>query len=162
MATAFLRINEASLVLLILTILFSIGNWLGFDLRSTHALTGLLATVVGMFGLVAIMFFVMATGGYMKESLKGDSLEKDFIKRIAGIKMRLYPWCILEISLLIATAVAGGGLLAGAPVYWYHLGLAVATIGVYLKTISATKIDFAENRVMLEAVYKKAGKKSSL
>ncbi|MDH5541701.1 MAG: hypothetical protein OEY64_01925 [Nitrospinota bacterium] len=155
MGPFFLWINKATIYILAITFLLGVISRPGFDFTGAHSLTGLSASVLGLFGLVAIMFFLLATGGYMKELLKGGSDEKEFSRRIASLKMSVYPWCTLEIALLIAVTVAGGGLLSGAPVYWHHLALSILTLAAYIKTYKISKISFLENRELLKSVLEK-------
>jgi len=98
------------------------------------------------------MFYLVTTGAAVKEAVVENELPKDLYYRTAALKKNLFPWCMAVIVLLICTTIIGGAAHTGKLDGKFHLGLAILTALVYLKTIARMKTDFLNNRMIMADV----------
>jgi len=152
-AVFFLWVNRFSFAVVLLAGLsgFVVGR---FDLTvPLHIPMGLGAVFLGMFGLVAAMFYLITTGAAVKEAVISNNLPKELYARTAQLKKNLFPWCGATIVLLIMLAVVGGAIHVGIVPPYVHTLATLLVLAVYYKTNSRMKLDFQENReIMADAL----------
>jgi len=151
-----LRVNGIALILLLSAILSGLvtdRETLNFEY---HVVLGLASSVVGLFGLTLLMFYIVTTGGYIKEGVKRFNLEKGLTDRLSKIKARLFPLTMIAILLLIGLPVAGAALHAGNENRFLHLSTAIATAIMYVAALRSAKKELLENRAIALEVQEKS------
>ncbi|TBR21236.1 MAG: hypothetical protein EPO63_08890 [Candidatus Nitrosotenuis sp.] len=122
------------------------------DMLHYHIPMGLLAAVIGLFGLVAAMFYLVVTGASIKEAVAGRGISKEYFLRTAPLKKTLFPFCMATITLLIAMTVLGGAVHVGKVDWKVHLFFALATVIAYYYTIRKMKDVFQKDRELIADV----------
>ena len=114
-----------------------------------HIPLGLAAVVIGLFALVAAMFYLFVTGASIKEAVKERGLPAEYYRRSKPFKKTLFPFCMLTITLLITMTVLGGAVHAGKVNRNIHLFFALATAVSYYYTIKKMKEVFQKDTALI-------------
>jgi hypothetical protein len=130
---------------------------LGFFVESDglfwfHLTSGLGTAVLGLFGLVSAMFYLVVSGMGIRETVMVNKLPIDLFARTRQFKKELFPWCVATIILLITMTVLGGGVHVKKIHKYYHLAFAVVTIVVYLGAIRSMRSCYARNGLLIAEV----------
>jgi len=151
-ASLLVWLNSLSLSIIVFSVALGMFVAPENSLLFHHVLTGFSACLLGMFGLVAAMFYIITTGAAIREALQEKKLSGDFNRRSANLKKNLFPWCMASITLLLTVTVVGGGVHVGKIPANVHLALSIAAVFAYVKTIRRMKENFHENRVIMADV----------
>jgi hypothetical protein len=110
-----------------------------------HLTSGLGAAVLGLFGLVSAMFYLVVSGMGIREAVAANKLPFELFARTRQFKKELFPWCVGAIVLLITMTVLGGGVHVKKIHKYYHLAFSILTIAVYIGAIVKMKSCYARN-----------------
>ena len=148
-ATLFIYLNMFTVIMVCVSIIM--GRLIGYGHVPVayHIIVGLGTAVLGLFGLVAAMFYLITTGGSMKEALIANNLPLDVYKKTPKLKGKLFPWCMAVILLLIALPVLGGAVHVGKVESHVHLAVSVVTLLLYIQTVRVMKRTFHEDRLLM-------------
>ncbi len=119
------------------------------DMLHYHIPLGLIAVVIGLFALVAAMFYLVVTGASIKEAVAGKGIARDYFERTKPLKKTLFPFCMMTVTLLIAMTVLGGAVHVGKVDWKAHLFFALATVVSYYCTIRKIKDVFQKDRELI-------------
>lgn len=114
-----------------------------------HIPVGLAAAVLGLFALVAVMFYLVVTGAGIKEAVMKGGLSAEYFQRTKPFKKELFPFCMMTITLFIAMTVLGAAVHVGKVNKNYHLFFALMTAISYGYTIKKTKEVFQKDRELI-------------
>lgn len=114
-----------------------------------HIPTGLGAVILGLFALVAVMFYLFVTGGSIKEAVTKSGLPVAYYHRTKPFKKALFPFCMTTITLLITMTVLGGAVHMGKVNRNFHLIFALVTAVSYYYTIKKTKEVFQKDAELI-------------
>ncbi len=151
-ATLFVGINRISLALFASMMLLGMFVVPGSGLLPIHVAVGLAASLLGMFGLVGAMFYLITTGAAVREAVGENNLSKELYARTRQLKKSTFPWCMAAIVVMLVTTVAGAGVQVDIIPAYIHLILSIATLAVYLKAIRRMKKDFYKNKLIMADV----------
>ena len=151
-ATLFVGLNWLAFALFVSMVLLGIFVTPGSGLLSIHIALGLTASMLGMFGLVGAMFYLITTGAAVREAVEEHSLSTDLYGRTRKLKKDTFPWCMGAILVMLITTVVGAGVQVEKVPGYVHLVLSIVTLLVYLKAIRQMKIDFYKNKVIMADV----------
>lgn len=149
-----LRINGIAVILLLSATLSGLTTDIGAATFEYHVVLGLSSSVIGLFALTLLLFYIITTGGYIKEGIKVRNLDKTLINRLSGIKARLFPHTLLTLLLLIGSPVAGAMRHTGNDIKLIHLLTAIGTALVYILLLRRAKVELEENKLLAEEVVK--------
>jgi len=151
-ATLFITMNVLAIVLV------AGACWTGFVIPPAekefiqHLALGLIASVLGLGGLVAAMFYLITTGSAVKQAVGDYKLDAENYRKTVLLKKRLFPLCMAVVILLIATTVLGGAVHVGNIDKSIHLYLALLSIILYIITVINIAKNFRTNRVIMADV----------
>ncbi len=114
-----------------------------------HIPVGLGAVILGLFALVAVMFYLIVTGASIKEAVMAKGLPAEYVQRGKPFKKTLFPFCMMTIMLLITMTVLGGAVHVGKVNKNFHLLFALVTAISYYYTIKKTKEVFQKDRELI-------------
>lgn len=114
-----------------------------------HIIAGLGAVVLGLFALVAVMFYLFVTGGSIKEAVMKSGLPVAYYHRTKPFKKALFPFCMMTITLLITMTVLGGAVHVGKVDKNIHLIFALVTALSYYYTIRKVKEVFKKDAELI-------------
>lgn len=109
-----------------------------------HVLVGLFASLLILFSHCWIMFYLIGTGKAIKDAVKENGLDPQFIEETKRFKNLSYPSLMLAMGLVMATFILGGGVATGSIPGWVHHGLFYAAVLVQGYAL------WVENRVLIE------------
>ncbi|MFQ5432492.1 MAG: hypothetical protein ACE5EN_08305 [Nitrospinota bacterium] len=151
-ATLFVGINWTSFALFVSMALFGVFVGPGNGLLPIHIAMGLATSLIGMFGLVGAMFYLITTGAAVREAVEEHNLPMELYARTRQLKKDTFPWCMAAILVMLVTTVVGAGVQVDKIPGYIHMVLAVITLIVYLKAILQMKKDFYKNRLIMADV----------
>lgn len=114
-----------------------------------HIPAGLGAVILGLFALVAVMFYLVVTGAGIKEAVMAKGLPAEYFLRTKPLKKALFPFCMMTIALLITMTVLGGAVHMGKVDKDFHLIFALMTAISYYYTIKKTKEVFQKDAELI-------------
>lgn len=148
-ASLLLWLNSLSLSFIVFSAVLGMFEDPAGNLLIYHIIAGFSACLLGLFGLVSAMFYLITTGAAVREALRGKKNSAGFNRRMANLKKNLFSWCMASIFLLLTATVVGGGVHVGKIPAYVHLALSIAVVFVYVKTVRRMKENFHENRVIM-------------
>lgn len=151
-ATLFVGINWISLALFASMMLLGMFVTPGSGIFPIHVALGLATALLGMFGLVGAMFYLITTGAAVREAVVENNLSKELYARTRQLKKSTFPWCMAAILVMLAATVAGAGVQVDKIPAYVHLLFSIVTFAVYLKAIQQMKKDFYKNRLIMADV----------
>jgi hypothetical protein len=151
-ATLFVGINWLSFALFVSMALLGIFVTPGDSLLLIHIVLGLTASMLGMFGLVGAMFYLITTGAAVREAVEEHGLSGELYQRTRQLKKDSFPWCMSAILVMLVTTVVGAGVQVEKIPGYVHLILSIATVVLYLKAIRQMKRDFYKNKIIMADV----------
>ena len=151
-ATLFVGLNWVALALFLSMTVLGLFVTPENSLLPIHIVLGLTASMLGMFGLVGAMFYLITTGAAIRESVEENNLSMELFSRTRQLKKDTFPWCMAAILVMLVTTVIGAGVQVEKIPGYVHLILAVITLVVYLKAIRQMKKDFYKNKVIMADV----------
>ena len=151
-ATLFVGLNWLAFALFVSMALLGIFLTPGNELLPTHILLGLTASMLGMFGLVGAMFYLITTGAAVREAVVEHNLSSELYQRTRTLKKDTFPWCMGAILVMLVTTVLGAGVQVEKIPGYVHLILSIITLVVYMKAIRQMKKDFYKNKIIMADV----------
>lgn len=137
----------ASFILLLLT---GLQGYLGFTLLGVnHPTIGFLTAIIYLFTEVMVMFFFVGTGISIKEYVHDQNGDPQLHARSVAIKRKLYPPTLLNVLLVMAVFIVGGGVDTNVIPAWIHNILFLTAIGHFAITIRKQHICFKENTILV-------------
>lgn len=148
-AAIFIGLNMFSAALVAAAIVFGLAVPMEGTPLHWHIATGLCAVVLGMFSLVAAMFYLVVTGNAIREAVKKQKLPAELFHRTRDFKAKLFPLCMGTIILLITMTVLGAAVHVEKVSKYVHLAFAIVTLVMYVFTIRSMKRNFHQNTVLV-------------
>jgi len=144
-ATAFIWLNTFSAALVAAAILFGLAVPMEGAPLHWHIGTGLAAVILGMFSLVAAMFYLVVTGKAIQHAVMDKKIPVELFHRTRDFKKKLFPLCMGTVILLITMTVLGAAVHTGKLSKYVHLGFALATLGLYVVTVRSIQASSASS-----------------
>lgn len=126
-----------------------------------HIPMGLGAVVIGLFSLVAAMFYLFVTSGSIKEAVMDGRIPAEYYQRTKPFKKALFPICMLTITLLITMTVLGGAVHVQKLHKYWHLVFALVTAVSYYYAIKKIKEVFQKDCELMAGALKAIDSKPS-
>ena len=122
----------------------------GFHLLgANHPTFAFLTTIIYLFTESLVIFFFVGTGISIKEYVQEHKPQDDFVARAKVFKRRLTPAIMLNISLFLGQAIAGGATAAQSIPSWAHGAAAALTYGHFLYLLLLQHRSFRENTAIV-------------
>lgn len=148
-ASLFINLNIFAALLTVGAIVFGFFVPVFPELLYYHIPTGLGAVILGLFALVAVMFYLFVTGASIKEAVLKRGLPMAYYHRTKPFKKALFPFCMMTITLLITMTVLGGAVHMGKVNKDLHLIFALMTAISYYYAIKKTKEVFQKDAELI-------------
>ncbi len=100
-----------------------------------HASLALFTTIIYLFTETLVMFFFVGTGISIKEYVKEQEKDPEYYAHAQSIKRTLYPPLLLNIVLVMAVFIIGGGVDTLVIPGWFHGALFIVAFLHFVKTI---------------------------
>jgi 4-hydroxybenzoate polyprenyltransferase len=114
-------------------------------LRFLHMMAALAASLLLLFAHCWIMFYLIGTGTAIKDAVKENGLDPQWIEDTKRFKNRSYPMLMLAMGLAMATFVLGGYRVI-------HQILFYATLLAQLRALQLEQQVLAENDRLMETI----------
>ncbi len=114
-------------------------------LRFYHMMAALAASLLLLFAHCWIMFYLIGTGTAIKDAVRENGLDPQWVEDTKRFKNRSYPMLMLAMGLAMATFVLGG-------YPWIHQVLFYATLLAQLRALQLEQQVLAENDRLMETI----------
>ena len=165
MQAAILAMAVVNIPLLLAQFAMGYGVYYGWEWSldvSTHVKMGLITTILTMLTHTTTMFYFMGTGSAIKEEVRGENLDLEYLRRARAFKGTFFYALFFGMLLIMATAMLGGGahsdlLRPVQPVGQSFLSrvhelLALVSFFVNMYALIITPIYLTRNNVLLDEV----------
>ena len=164
MQAAILAMAVVNIPLLLVTFAMGYGvhyGWWSLDV-GTHVKLGLVTTILTMLTHTTTMFYFMGTGSAIKEEVREENLDLDYLWRARAFKGSFFYAIFFGMLLIMATAMLGGGAHSDLfrPVQEagqsflsrIHELLALVSFVVNMYALVITPVYISRNNVLLDEV----------
>ncbi len=116
-----------------------------------HPTFAFATAIIYLFTEVLVMFFFVGTGISIRDYIKEKGANHEFHKQSIAIKRKLYPPTLLNVFIIMAAFITGGGADTGVLPGWSHGLLFLIGFLHYLKTLKVQHLCFQDNtQIILE------------
>jgi len=117
-----------------------------------HVLVGLASSLLLLFSHCWIMFYLIGTGKAIKDAVKENGLDPEFVEETKRFKNLSYPWLMLAMGLVMATFILGGGVATQSVPSWVHHALFYAAVLVQGYTLWIERRVLTDNERLMADV----------
>ncbi|MBS09995.1 MAG: hypothetical protein CME19_00135 [Gemmatimonadetes bacterium] len=172
MQAAILAMVVVNIPLLLAVFVMGYGvhyGWWGLEV-ATHVKMGLVTTILTMLTHTTTMFYFMGTGSAIKEEVREEGLDLDYLRRARAFKGLFFYALFFGMLLIMAAAMLGGGAHSDLlrPVQEagqsflsrIHELLALLSLVINLYALVITPVYISRNNILLDEVMGADAKKA--
>lgn len=108
------------------------GAWFGMEFLEFHIILGVLASLLALFTVCMIMFYLIGTGKQIKENIREHDLDASLYGPVTDGKRKFFPTLTLAMVLYVALPGVGAALTVEAVGSGFHTMISYLTLVTHL------------------------------
>jgi hypothetical protein len=161
MPNVFLTVSIGAVLLYLATLGTGYVQQIGWLAAGTHMLVGFFMALLMVLLQCLIFGFFIGSGKSVKRVVEEYQLDAQWNAREKEFKNRLYPWLMIAIVAMMAAAIVGAGVAAGAIALWIHQVSVWAALGLNLVALWKSYQVIVENVHLIHDINQEVQKKIS-